>query len=136
MTFTGPLEDRVALRDMLDCYADAVCRNDAAAWAETWADDATWVLPGFGEFAGKTRIVEIWRTAMTGFPGIVFRAWPGAMTIENDCATMRSYTSETYRRGDHVHRELGEYTDDCVKIDGRWLFASRRFRALQRGEGA
>jgi ketosteroid isomerase-like protein len=136
MAFSGPTEDRVALRDLLDSYADAVCRNDADAWAETWADDAWWELPGFGAFSGKAEIVETWKAAMTGFPGIVFQAWPGAMTIDGDKATMRSYTAETYARGDRVHRDLGEYADTCTKIEGRWFFVSRRFRSLRRQESA
>ncbi|MBJ7441845.1 MAG: nuclear transport factor 2 family protein [Sphingopyxis sp.] len=135
MGFSGPVEDRIALRNLLDSYADAVCRNDADAWAATWADDGRWELPGFGTFSGKTEIVETWKAAMTGFPGIVFQAWPGAMTIEGDKAIMRSYASEIYSRGDDVHHDLGEYADACMKIEGRWFFASRRFRALRRQEG-
>ena len=135
MAFSGPLEDRIALRELLDEYADAVCRNDSDAWAATWADDGQWALPGFGAFTGKTEIVKTWKAAMTGFPGIAFHAWPGAMTIDGDKATMRSYTAETYARGDRVHRDLGEYDDVCVKIGGRWHFAVRRFRSIHRQEG-
>lgn len=134
MAFSGLVEDRIALRDLLDEYADAVCRNDAGAWAVTWADDCQWELPGFGAFTGKAKIVETWKTAMTAFPDIVFHAWPGAMMIEGDKATMRSYTTETYARGDQVHRDLGQYDDACVKIGGRWYFAARRFRSLHRQE--
>lgn len=136
MAFSGPVEDRIALRDLLDAYADAVCRNDADAWAATWADDGRWELPGFGAFSGKVEIVATWKAAMTEFPGIVFHAWPGTMAIDGDQATMRSYTSETYARADRVHRDLGEYDDLCVKVGGRWYFTSRRFRSLHRQESA
>jgi hypothetical protein len=30
MPFTGPAEDRLAIRELLEAYADAVCRHDAA----------------------------------------------------------------------------------------------------------
>jgi len=136
MGFSGPLEDRIALRDLLDSYADAVCRNDAAAWAATWADACEWELPGFGAFSGKAAVVDVWTAAMQGFPGLVFQAWPGAMTIDGDRATMRSYTAETYRRDGVIHRDLGEYADRCARIDGRWYFVSRRFRARHRQEDA
>ncbi len=136
MGFSGPLEDRIALRDLLDSYADAVCRHDAAAWAATWADDCQWELPGFGAFSGKAAVIDTWTAAMQGFPGLVFQAWPGAMRIDGDGATMRSYTAETYRRGGVIHRDLGEYDDQCARIDGRWYFVSRRFRALHRQEDA
>ena len=39
MAFTGPLEDRIAIRELLETYADAVCRVDAEAWGSTWAED-------------------------------------------------------------------------------------------------
>lgn len=132
MTFSGPLEDRMALRDLLDRYADAVCRVDSVAWAATWADDSLWDLGALGQIYGKARIVETWEAAMLTFPGIVFQAWPGAMAIEGDAATMRSYTAETYDRDGYGHRDLGEYTDRCARIGGRWHFVERRFRPLHR----
>jgi len=136
MAFSGPLEDRIALRELLDSYADAVCRHDAEAWAATWAETCEWDLEGFGTFCGKTLVVETWRAAMTGFPGIIFQAWPGEMTIEGDRGVMRSYTAETYPCDGHVHRDLGEYADVCSKVEGRWYFVRRRFRALHRQQVA
>lgn len=136
MAFSGSLEDRIALRELLDSYADAVCRHDADAWAATWAEGCEWELEGFGTFRGKALVVETWRAAMKGFPGIIFQAWPGEMIVEGDRATMRSYTAETYSRDGHTQNDLGEYTDTCSKIEGRWYFVCRRFRALHRRRGA
>src|SRR3546814_12693675 len=75
MPFEGSFEDRLALRDLLDAYADAVNRADSEAWAATWDDGGRWSLPGFGIFEGKAKIVDTWRAAMRAFPDIVFRAW-------------------------------------------------------------
>lgn len=134
MAFSGPVEDRLALRDLLDAYADAVCRNDATDWAATWAESCRWDLAGFGEFVGKAAVVETWVAAMRGFPGLVFQAWPGAMTVAGDTATMRSYTCETYRRDGVTRRDFGEYADQCLKVDGCWYFVSRQFRPLHRSD--
>ncbi|APZ99948.1 DUF4440 domain-containing protein [Sphingopyxis sp. QXT-31] len=134
MAFSGPLEDRLALRDLLDSYADAVCRNDGADWAATWVEACRWDLAGFGELVGKSAVVETWTAAMRGFPGLVFQAWPGAMTVAGDTATMRSYTCETYWRDGEMRRDFGEYADQCAKIDGRWYFVSRQFRSSRRSE--
>lgn len=68
MPFEGSFEDRLALRDLLDAYADAVNRADSEAWAATWDEGGRWSLPGFGIFEGKAKIVDIWRAAMRGFP--------------------------------------------------------------------
>jgi len=37
MAFTGPFEDRLEIRELLETYSDAVCKVDADAWAATWA---------------------------------------------------------------------------------------------------
>ena len=41
MPFSGPVEDRLAIRELLETYADAVTRQDAEAWGSTWAEYGT-----------------------------------------------------------------------------------------------
>lgn len=130
MPFEGSFADRLALRDLLDTYADAVNRADSEAWAATWDEGGRWSLPGFGIFEGKAKIVDTWRAAMRAFPDIVFRAWPGSIEIHGETAAMRSYTEEIFLRDGALHRTLGIYDDVCRQIDGRWLFTERRFRPL------
>ncbi|WP_077146529.1 nuclear transport factor 2 family protein [Sphingopyxis sp. KK2] len=132
MSFDGPSQDRLALRDLLDAYADAVCRRDGDAWAATWTEDALWSLPGVGVVEGRANIAETWRVAMRSFPEIHFRAWPGSIRIDGERARMRSYTEERYLRDDTLHRTLGVYEDVCRSVGGRWLFAERRFQPLPR----
>jgi len=67
---------------------------------------------------------------MRAFPDIVFRTWPGSIEIHGETAAMRSYTEEIFLRDGALHRTLGIYDDLCRRIDGRWLFAERRFRPL------
>jgi hypothetical protein len=50
MAFTGPLEDRIAIRELLETYADAVCHVDAEGWGATWAEDGTWEMPDYPQF--------------------------------------------------------------------------------------
>ena len=42
MGFRGPLEDRLAIRELIDAYADATMLRDAQAWGGLWAEDAVW----------------------------------------------------------------------------------------------
>lgn len=138
MSFTGPAQDRQEIRELLDAYADAVTRNDADAWAATWAEDSQWSMPDYPEFGtttGKDAIVAMWLEAMKGFPGIMFQAWPGAIEIDGDTAQVRSYTAEVYDQDGLTKRDRGMYEDVCVKIDGRWLFKSRSFRNIHRQHG-
>lgn len=130
MPFEGSFEDRLALRDLLDTYADAVNRADSEAWAATWDEGSLWSLPGFGIFEGKATIVDIWRAAMRSFPDIAFRAWPGSIEVRGESAAMRSYSEEIFLRDGALHRTLGIYDDVCRRVDGRWLFTERRFRPL------
>ena len=135
MPFTGPAEDRLAIRELLETYADAVTRVDAEDWAGTWAEDAEWSLPDYPELGttvGRPAIKAMWVEAMKHYPGIMFEAWPGSIEVNGDLAHMRSYTSEVYDQDGVTKRDRGVYTDVCVKIDGKWLFKSRSFRNIHR----
>lgn len=138
MAFTGPSEDRLAIRELLDTYADAVTRRDAETWGATWAEDAEWSLPDYPEIGttrGREAIVAMWVGAMEQYPGIMFEAWPGAIEVDGDRAVVRSYTAEVYDQGDRTMRDRGQYDDVCVRQGGEWRFQSRTFRNIHRQSG-
>ncbi|UAB79305.1 nuclear transport factor 2 family protein [Erythrobacter sp. SCSIO 43205] len=135
MPFTGPAEDRLAIRELIDAYADAVTMRDAEAWGSTWAEDSRWEMPDYPEFPpqnGRENIVALWQGAMEQYPGIMFEAWPGSIEIDGERATVRSYTAEVYDQDGNTVRDRGQYEDECVKIDGRWYFAKRSFRNIHK----
>lgn len=138
MPFTGPAEDRLAIRELLEAYADAVTRCDSADWGATWAADGEWEMPDYPEFPpqkGREAIVGLWVQAMAGYPGIMFEAWPGSIEIDGNVAKVRSYTSEVYDQGEATMRDRGVYDDTCEKIDGQWLFKKRVFRKIHQQRG-
>lgn len=60
MPFTWPFEDRLAIRELIESYGDAVTQRDANAWGECWAEDSCWRLPdlpGWERIEGKQTIV-------------------------------------------------------------------------------
>jgi uncharacterized protein (TIGR02246 family) len=133
MPFTGPAEDRLAIRELIEAYADAVCRADAQDWGALWAEDAVWHLPEYpdiGEVRGRDAIVAMWVEAMKHYPGIIFIATPGAIDVLGDHATARSYTSEVYDQGGVTRRDRGRYDDELVRTPEGWRFARRTFRKL------
>lgn len=135
MAFKGPIEDRLAIRELFDSYSDAVCVVDAAAWGDTWADDGVWELPDYpeiGKIVGRQNIVAAWVAAMTHYPGIIFTATPGSIVVSGDRATARSWTSEVYDQQGVTKRDRGRYDDELVRRGGRWLFKSRIFRNVHR----
>ena len=135
MAFTGPFEDRLAIRELLETYAAAVTALDAETWGETWAEDAEWSLPDYPEIGtthGRAAIVAMWIEAMKGFPGIMFEAWPGAIDVSGDTATAICFTAEVYDRDGQTFRDRGRYEDTLIKQNGRWLFKTRAFRNVHR----
>lgn len=130
MISTGPLEDRLAIRELVESYNDAVMRFDADAWGANWADDGVWVLPQ-AEVAGKATIVGAWQAAMSNFSFVGFFASAGPITVTGDSAQGTWYQQEFLHQKDGVKRTItGQYQDDYVKRGGRWFFRKRVYRIL------
>lgn len=133
MVWTGSLEDRILIRELIDSYSDAVTQRDAEAWGATWAEDAVWSLPvveGMTEIRGRDNIVAAWVEAMKLFPFVQMTGFPGSIDIQGDKAYVRSYTAEVAVRDGKEIRPRGEYEDVCVKQNGKWLFQKRIFKVL------
>jgi len=131
MAFTGPMEDRLAIRELHDSYGDAVFRADGDEWAATWTEDGVWSLMG-NDIQGRDRILATWRQLMGGFSLAAFFASPGDIRVDGDRATGRCYVTEILRETNgNVRRIIGAYEDTLVKQGGRWLFARRNYRILQ-----
>lgn len=130
MSFTGPIEDRLAIRELLDAYNDAVARVDAEAWRETWAEDACWELMG-NSVRGRDAIVKLWTQTMQAFELVIFQTAPGALEVWGDEAQGRVFAREELLLKDgsrrHVH---GRYDDVYTKTGGAWRFRTRRYQVL------
>ena len=138
MPFEGPLEDRVAIAELIVSYGDAVTRRSAEDWGANWAEDSRWCLPDlnipeWAEIVGKKTIVEEWNKMMGAFHGedgapavCTFLCIPGAMEVTGDTATARCYSTEVFL--DAKGRTLetkGQYDDTFVRENGQWLFKER-----------
>jgi ketosteroid isomerase-like protein len=136
MSFEGPVEDRMAIRERIEAYSDAVFRRDAEDWIANWADNATWSLPGL-DVTGRDNIKAAWQQAMSAFPLAAFFATPGSIHISGQSAQARVYTQEilTLAEGG-VRRIVGAYDDELIKVDGSWLFRRRAYRILHDETGA
>lgn len=136
MAFTGPFEDRLMIRELMDSYADAITRVDAEDYAKCWADEgAEWSIPWYpdiGTIQGKDNIMATWVEAMKVFAGDMFNMWPGSIEVDGDRAKVTAYTSEVFIIEDTVLRDNGFYEDECVKVDGQWYFQKRTFWLKQR----
>lgn len=128
--FTGPLEDRVAIHELNGTYADGVVRIDPDTWASVWAEDADWDLMGH-QTRGKEAIVTFWNGAMSGLEAVSFHCVPCMIEVTGDTAKARVQTQEILKPKDAKARHVGGlYEDELKKIDGRWLFTSRKFKII------
>jgi ketosteroid isomerase-like protein len=131
VAFDGPLADRLAIRERIDSYSDAVFRRDAEAWIANWIEDATWSLPGLS-VTGKDAIKALWVDAMAGFSFAAFFAVPGHIRIDGDRAEGRVYTREVLVDHDgKVRKIIGAYDDTLAKQGGVWLFTRRVYDILR-----
>jgi uncharacterized protein (TIGR02246 family) len=131
MPFKGSLEDRVAIRELIDGYSDAVIQRDERAWGANWAEDAVWNLMGM-EVKGRSSIVGAWNQAMSGFSFVAFFANPGDIHVDGDRAKARVYTTELLvETGGKFRHIVGQYDDEMIKQSGRWLFSKREYRILR-----
>lgn len=126
-------DDYVALRQLAERYIDAVNRFDADAWAATWAPDGVWDLGT--PVTGREQIRERWLVAMSHIPNVFMHVLSGVVdSVEDDTASGRWYLNEYLNLPDGS-RSMNAlcYVDRYRRIDGEWLFQSRRLEALYRG---
>ena len=117
---TGSLEDRIAIRELRETYADAVVRADPVDWAKVWTKDGHWTLMGTA-VEGRDAIVAMWTQAMSGHDAVSFHCIPSATMIDGDCATGRCQTQEIMRTKDGTTRVTGRlYEDEMIRQENGW----------------
>jgi hypothetical protein len=133
MSFKGPLEDRIAICELVDSYGDAVSRHCAEDWGANWAVDAVWNLnlPDLPKVEGRTAIVELWVRAMAAYEWVLMTAKPGEIIVDGNQGSGRFYTAELTRlKSGEEQRIAGRYEDVYIKSDGRWYFKTRTYKML------
>lgn len=131
MPFTGPLEDRIAIRELLDSYTDAASRMDRADWLACWHDDASWWTHYF-DVSGKEAIAATYDGLMGNVEATSFIGQLGSCEIDGTRATCRSYAQErlVFKDGAGNHRLTGRYEDELRRDGGRWRFAARVYKVM------
>jgi hypothetical protein len=125
--------DKFEIQTLTQRYADAVMRHDANDWGACWATDGKWDL-GSQVIEGRDNIVTAWSGMMAGFPFAAFLVQPAMVEVNGETATSRTYVQETLQGADgSAFRVIGVYNDDCVREDGKWVFAGRNYTVLYNG---
>lgn len=134
----GSVEDRLAIRELVETFAIATSRIDAELWGSTWAEDGSWKLPSMEEaVTGRAQIVAAFRQKLDYVALIAMSSVPTALVVEGARARGQAQCQELIfpKAGGRV-TVVGCFDDEYVKRDGRWLFLSRRYEVLgmQRSE--
>ena len=127
------LLERMAIRELVEAYNDAVMRLDAQAWGNCWAEDGVWQLPGMPDgLKGRETIVATWKMAMAQFEFVGFFGSVGPIVVDGDKATGICYQQEILDQKDGTTRTvIGRDTDEFIKEDGQWRFSKRLYEILR-----
>lgn len=130
MAFTGPLEDRLLIRELYNSYSDSSFRQDVDAYLACWHDDGV-RLSRHGELRGKPALRAAWDEIWTTLERMAFFAEVGAIEVNGDAATSRCYCREIIElKTGEFWKVVGLYEDKLIRHDGQWLFQERRYSLL------
>ncbi len=136
MPFSGPIQDRLEIRELQEMYADAVNRRDLENWLALWAVNGIWVVSG-KQYAGREAMAGQWRNFYESYNlergnlTRFFSSVPGSIIVEDAQATARVYLSLLIVSG--ISKETTHvYTcdDHYVKPEGKWLLNRREARRI------
>ena len=127
--------DRLAIRELIDAYAQCADRRDAQGQKSLFTEDTHFVVYMDGQGTEPTQVLD-GREALTPvFDGLnryqATMHFNGQSTIALDGPRA---TGESYCIAHHLFTDNGErklmvawlrYADICVKVDDAWLFAER-----------
>jgi hypothetical protein len=125
--------DRLAIRELIDRYADAITRADWDQHAAVFAEDATWEVAAPFNFhvVGRANIREF--VSDMSMP-MDFLVQPNGSTVVHGLSETRASATtsvqELGRGPNGCLTNFGIYYDTLEKRAGRWQFTRRKFQPL------
>ena len=131
MSYSGLIEDRIAIRELIESYSDVVNRLDSEGMTPMWTENATWFLLG-NTIIGKPAIQAAWNGALERIEYVSFLATPASIEVDGDHAKGSCYIKEELQLKDGSSRNIdGRYSDELIKTNGTWLFSKRTYEVLR-----
>ncbi len=130
-------EDRLEIRELVARYDHAIDSGDAEGWIECFTEDGVW--DGGPRVEGRAALLAFARSLPTDPDFAVFRGARHFVTNflidgdgDGDEARLRCDNLMLRPRAGGVEALAGaDYDDRLRRVDGRWLFASRRTRMVR-----
>ena len=126
------ITDRLAIQDLYGRYCALRDTGDIEGWSRCFTEDAR--LSAQEEVQGRAAIAEIGRQRIAGAatnPWMNGQHWNNNLIVEGDGQTARAlcylmYMGKRKATGEFGITLQGMYEDELVKLDGQWLFRSRK----------
>jgi hypothetical protein len=127
MAFIGPIEDRILIRELYGRYGDASWRGDREGWITCFTQDGCWTSHLF-DCRGHTELRAEWDRLWADWEAVAFLGDIGAIEVEGDIASCRSYAREVVKlKSGGIFKLAGHYADSLRRENGDWLFARRDY---------
>lgn len=134
VNFTGPMEDRIAIRELCDQFCEGVMSKNMEMWGDTWAESCEWVRFGQVFARGRAAVVAEAQKMLDGYSSGSFFCNLGHTHVDGARATGRVYHIEVYFRAGNVEWYRTYFDDDYLKINGRWYFERRALTVINEGK--
>jgi len=131
MSNIADIEDRLAIRDLIDRWSDAVNEHDWEQFASCFTEDGVWDVgaPFHLRFEGNKSIVEDVSALIKAQYIVVQMPHCPVIKVNGDTATSRVTMHEFMRGPDNSGMQMwGTYYDDLVRTDVGWRFKLRVYR--------
>jgi uncharacterized protein (TIGR02246 family) len=128
-------DDRLDIMDLIARYAYTLDSGDLEGYVNNFAPDGVLFEHHKGRAEIREYVAMLMREGRAGpLPDgdVAYRHFVGSPVIDgsDDRATVHSYLLWVNMGSDPPVSAAAEYTDECVKLDGRWFFRSRVLRRL------
>ena len=128
-------DDRLDIMDLIARYAHTLDSGDLDGYVNNFAPDGLLFGNHRGHAAIREYVAMLMRQGRAGplsNGDVAYRHFVGSPTIDGngDRATVHSYLLWVNMGSDPPVSSAAEYTDECVKLDGKWVFQSRTLHRL------
>jgi uncharacterized protein (TIGR02246 family) len=131
---SGQVVDELAIRALVDRYADASSRRDPVGVASVFTRGGEWHSPGMGKYQGRDEVCAFFATMLEDWNVFMQGLLSGVVVLDPtdvNRATGRWFVEETGQRSDgSILTVSGVYHDEYVKDTGEWRICRRRYDPL------
>jgi SnoaL-like domain len=130
----GPIEDRLAIRELIETFAIGAMRKNSEIWGSTWAEDGSWKIDSLDQHAvGKCNVIAVFEKLMLNIEFVSMNSFPAELVIDADKAHGKAYNQELiFPKAGGQKILVGCFHDEYVKRNGRWYFLSRVYETMRR----